>query len=83
MRLPSSHPIPKVGDTVVINDCGLEQIFNRRLGMSHMKTLRMKITDVGTFSYTYPEPTYSVEVDNEEINQYLIDHHCFDIVQAV
>ena len=38
------HPIPKVGDTVVLNDNGLDQIFNRRLGLTHMKTLRMRVT---------------------------------------
>jgi hypothetical protein len=30
---------------------------------------------------TFPEPTYPVEVDSEEINAYLIDHHCFDVVE--
>jgi hypothetical protein len=74
------HPVPKVGDTVVLNNCGIEQIFNRALGMNHMKTLRMKITHVDMQSMTYPEPTYLVEVDDEEINAYLIDHKCFDIV---
>ena len=76
------HPIPKIGDTVVLNDNGLEQVFGRSLGLAHMKTLRMKITDVDMNSPTYPEPTYPVEVDNPEINAYLIDHHCFDIVEA-
>jgi hypothetical protein len=75
------HPVPRVGDTVVLNDCGLEQIFGRKLGMSHMKTLKMKVTQVDTESMTFPEPTFCLEVDNEEINAYLIDHWCFDIVE--
>lgn len=75
------HPIPKVGDTVVLNDCGMEQVFGRTLGLSHMKTLRMKVTHVDRESLTFPEPTYPVEVDNEEINFFLIDHNCFDIVE--
>lgn len=75
------HPVPRVGDTVVLNDCGLEQVFNRKLGMSHMKTLKMKVTQVDTESMTFPEPTFCLEVDNEEINAYLIDHWCFDIVE--
>lgn len=76
------HPVPKVGDTVVLNDFGLEQVFNRKLGLGHMKTLRMKVTQVDAESMTFPEPTFCLEVDNEEINAYLIDHHCFDIVES-
>lgn len=75
------HPVPKVGDTVVLNDCGLEQVFNRKLGLGHMKSLRMKVTQVDTESMTFPEPTFCLEVDNAEINAYLIDHWCFDIVE--
>lgn len=76
------HPVPKVGDTVVLNDFGLRQIFNNTLGLAHMKTLRMKVTQVDSHSMTYPKPTFCLEVDNEEINAYLIDHHCFDIVES-
>ena len=76
------HPVPKVGDIVVLNDFGLRQIFNNLLGLGHMKTLRMKITQVDAVSMTFPEPTYCVEVDNEGINAYLIDHRCFDIVES-
>ena len=75
------HPVPKVGDTVVLNDNGLEQVFGHSHGLAHMKTLRMRITDVDMNSPTFPEPTYPVEVDNAEINYFLIDHHCFDIVE--
>lgn len=73
--------MPKVGDTVVLNDYGLNQCFNGGLGLRHMKTLRMKITWVDSFSAT-PAPylTYPVEVDNEEITMFLIEHRCFDIV---
>jgi hypothetical protein len=76
------HPVPKVGDTVVLNDNGLRQVFNNTLGLSHMKTLRMKVTQVDAFSMTHPIPTFCLEVDNAEINAYLIDHHCFDIVES-
>lgn len=76
------HPVPKVGDTVVLNDNGLEQVFGYKLGLAHMKSLRMTITGIDMDSMTYPEPTYMVEVDNPEINVFLIDHHCFDIVEA-
>ncbi|PLC44509.1 hypothetical protein C0Q88_07465 [Ralstonia pickettii] len=76
------HPAPKVGDTVVLNDNGLAQVFGRSLGLSHMKTLRMKVTQVDKTSLTFPEPTFAVEVDDPEINQYLIDHRCFDIVES-
>jgi hypothetical protein len=77
-----AHPVPKVGDTVVLNDFGLRQVFNKTLGLGHMKTLRMKITFVDSQSMTHPIPTYPVDVDNIEINAYLIDHHCFDIVES-
>lgn len=80
--MSKSHPVPKVGDTVVLNDFGLRQIFNNTLGLAHMKTLRMKVTHVDTVSMTYPKPTYCLDVDNEEINAYLIDHLCFDIVES-
>lgn len=74
--------VPKVGDIVRLNDEGLKQIFgNRRASLSHMKTLEMRITAVDDESMTYPEPTFIVEVDNPEINMYLINHHCFDIVK--
>lgn len=51
-----AHPVPKVGDTVVLNDTGLRQIFNRTLGLGHMKTLRMKVTQVDAVSMTIPSP---------------------------
>lgn len=73
--------VPNVGDVVRLNDEGLEQIFGRRTGLSHMKSLQMRITAVDDQSMTYPEPTFIVKVDNPEINQYLIDNHCFDIVK--
>lgn len=78
-----SHPVPKVGDTVVLNDEGLEICFGKTLGLAHMKSLRMKITFVDTQSMTAPEKTYVVEVDNPEINCFLIYHSCFDIVESL
>lgn len=77
------HPVPRVGDVVTLNDNGLQQIFGTALGLSFMKTLRMRITHVAKESLTHPEPTFVVEVDNEEINSYLIDHYCFDIQERV
>lgn len=77
-----SHPVPKVGDTVVLNDHGIHQVYGHRAGLSHMKSLRMKITEVDMRSLTHPEPTYPVEVDNEEVGMFIIDHRCFDIVET-
>ena len=75
--------VPNVGDTVRVNDRGLEQVFGGRTrGLAHMKTLKMKITHVDATSITYPKPTFAGEVDNPEINAYLITHHCFDIVKV-
>lgn len=76
------HPVPKVGDTVVLNDAGLRQVFNNTLGLGHMKTLRMKVTQVDAYSMTFPEQTFCLEVDNPEISAYLVDHRCFDIVES-
>lgn len=73
--------VPKVGDTVVLNDEGLMQIFGRTQGLAHMKSLRMKITHVDDTGMTCPGPTFFVEVDNKDVNAYLIDHLCFDIVE--
>lgn len=41
----------------------------------------MKITRIESESITSPEQTFMVEVDNAEINMFLIDHTDFDIVQ--
>lgn len=78
----TSHPVPKVGDVVCLNDDGLEAIFGTSLGLSHMKTLEMRITHVDGKSLTEPELTFPVSVDNAEIDTYLIDHWCFDIVRG-
>ena len=72
---------PKVGDVVRLNNHGLEVIFGHSQGLAHMKTLKMRITQVDDESMTYPEPTFVVQVDNPEINQYLIYDRCFDIVR--
>lgn len=82
MAKHKSHPVPKVGDTVVLNDTGLEIVFNRTLGLGHMKTLRMKITHVDAVSLTAPEQTFAVEVDDKDINHYMLDHWMFDVVDA-
>lgn len=75
------HPVPEVGDTVVLNDFGLRQIFGHSLGLAHMKTLRMKVTHVDSASMTFPHQTFCVDVDNPDIDAYLIDHLCFDVVK--
>lgn len=78
-----SHPVPKVGDTVVLNDRGLEQCFGSRTHvLRHMKTLKMKVTWVDSESLTEPEKTYAVHVDNPDINSLLIDNWCFDVVKG-
>lgn len=85
-RLDTVKPdasVPKVGDIVRLNDCGLEQCFGHANDLAHMKTLEMRVTQVDATSVTYPEPTFCLEVDNEAINQHLLDHHCFDIVRRI
>lgn len=73
--------VPNVGDTVRLNDYGLEQIYGSARGLGHMKTLLMKVVRVEETSVTYPEPTFPLEVDNQDINAFLLDNHCFDIVR--
>jgi hypothetical protein len=70
----------KVGDRVYLNDWGLEQIFGSRKGLSHMKSKEMTITQVSGHSLTSPELTFSVDVDDVDINHFLIDDRCFDLV---
>lgn len=82
MKNVPSHPVPKVGDTVVLNDHGLRQLFGSTHGLAHMKTLRMKVTEVDSTSLTTPELTFAVSVDNPDIDTFLIDNWCFDIVDA-
>jgi hypothetical protein len=71
---------PNVGDTVSLNDHGLSQIFGTSSGLAHMTTLRMFLTHVGAESLTEPGETYEVRVSDPSINQYVIDHNCFDVV---
>lgn len=75
------HPVPKVGDTVVLNDDGLEACFGSGVGLQHMKTLKMKVTYVSRHSITAPEQTFEIDVDNEDINRFCICHRYFDIVK--
>lgn len=73
--------VPKVGDKVRLNDEGLKQIFGSAFGKSFMKKMELTITHVDEVSMTYPEATFAVEVDNPEINSFMIDHYCFDIIR--
>lgn len=76
-----NNKVPTVGSIVRFNDVGLEQCFGSAIGKSFMKRMDMRITYVDDTSMTYPEPTFVVEVDNPDINQFMIDHNCFDIVR--
>lgn len=71
-------PIVKVGDKVCLNTYGLEQIFGNAFGLSKMREKVMTITWVSKESMTEPEETYPVEVDDPEINRFLINDICFD-----
>lgn len=65
------------GSRVVLNDTGLEQVFGSSRGLSYMKNKVYTITHVDPVSLTYPEPTYPVEVDDQELNEFLLDDNCF------
>ena len=45
-----------------------------------MKQKIMTLTFVDNESMTEPEKTFLVEVDDPEINQFMIDNWCFDLV---
>ncbi len=74
-----------VGDTVTLNDHGIDVCFGSSLSgglAAHMKTLTMRITHVDKESITAPEATYVVEVDNPDVNDLMIYDACFDKVPA-
>ena len=71
----------KVGDVVCLNDLGIDQLFSGGVALSHMKTLKMKVTRVGTESLTAPELTFDISVDNKDIDALMIDDRCFDVVK--
>lgn len=75
-----SHPVPNVGDVVNLNNHGLDTIYGLRVGLGHMKSMPLIVTKVGKTSLTSPEETFEVEVDSPEINSFLMNHWCFDIV---
>lgn len=66
-----------VGDTVVLNDDGLAIAFGSSIGLRHMKTLQMKITNVEFVS----DGIYAVDVDNPDINRFMLTDLDFDIVR--
>lgn len=67
----------KVGDTVCLNEYGLNLVFGSSLGLSHMRSLRMKVIEVDNIS----DGIYDVQVDDSEINMYMLMDLCFDVVQ--
>lgn len=74
------RPTIKVGDSVRLNDHGLEQCFGHSLGLSKLKETVHKITHVDRESMTYPEATFPVGIDDPELNQFLLDDACFEVV---
>lgn len=72
---------PVVGDKVRLNDYGLEQCFNTTVGLAPMKLAVYELSHVDEESITFPEITYPVEVTDPELNMFLLDHICFDLVQ--
>lgn len=74
--------IPKVGDTVVLNDSGLVAVYGSTVGLAHMKTLKMKIKYVDPRSMTDDQPSHIVEVDNPDLNRFMLIHWDFDIVAS-
>ena len=68
---------PRVGQRVRLNDYGLEQIFGSKFGLSVVKEKLMRITWVACIPAAGTD-IWPVEVDDEQVNQFLIDNLCFD-----
>lgn len=70
----------KPGDIVRFNDYGLKNCFGNVAFNLAQKNKTFRITYVDNESMTEPEKTYVVEVDDPDINQFLLNDRCFDIV---
>jgi hypothetical protein len=71
---------PRVGQKVKFNDLGLKQVYGTTVGLQFMKQKVLTLTQVDPESMTEPEETFLVEVDDPEINMFMIDNWCFDLV---
>jgi hypothetical protein len=71
---------PKVGQKIRLNRVGIRQIFNCSVVPSALLNQVFTITKVDDDSMTEPEKTWMIEVDDPEINQFMIDNWCFDLV---
>lgn len=72
----------KVGDTVVLNSFGIHNIFGTTVGLRHMRTLRMKITYIGDYSWTNDCDTFSVRVDSPEIDRFMLLDRFFTVLNT-
>jgi len=68
----------QVNDKVRLNDTGLETCFGSTLGLQSMKRIVYTITHVDSESMTTDVPTHVVEVDDPELNRFLLSDWCFD-----
>lgn len=67
----------KVGDIVTLNNDGVMRCFGSSIGLSHLKTLQMKVTGTKYMS----EWIHDVQVDNPEINQFMLCDLDFTVVK--
>jgi hypothetical protein len=79
-RATPNNGKPYIGQKVHLNDYGLQMIFGQTKGLSHMKTLVIKIINVGPRIPLDNAECYSVEIDNPDISQFLFDSGCFDTI---
>ena len=74
---------PNAGQKVRFNNDGLHQVFGSCRGLSHMKNKVFTITKVEDESWTPPpEETFTVEVDDPGLSTFIMDNHCFDLVES-
>lgn len=74
-------PNVNVGDTVRLNDHGLEMIFGSPNGPEmHLKGVEMTITELEPGMTVGNRTVYPVHVDKPEFSKFFIDDTCFDKV---
>ena len=79
--MEKQHPIPKVGDTVRLNQHGINRIAGSD-ALAYLMTLTMKVVWVSDRPMKNDNhDVYQIRVDRDELGCFLIDHRCVDIVK--
>ena len=71
---------PVVGMVVTLNDSGLDNIFGSKMGLSHMKTKELRITEIYSEIPLDDCRIWDIAVDDKDISQFMINTLDFDEV---